>query len=200
MYCTGRSPNTNGLNLEEVGVQTDSAGAVIVDEESKTTQDGIYAVGDVTNRINLTPVAIKEGRSLATRLFGNNFVTVDYYNVPSAVFSQPSVAVVGLTEEESLLHYKEVDVYKAEFRPMKHTLGGSSERVMMKMLVDAKSDKVLGIHLVGEDAAEIIQGMAVALKAGVTKADFDATVGIHPSSAEEFVTMREKFTTIKAEQ
>lgn len=199
MYCTGRNPNTEGLNLNTVGVQTDSkTGAIIVDETSQTTQENIYAVGDVTNRINLTPVAIKEGRSLATRLFSNNSVTVDYYNVPSAVFSQPSVAVVGLTEEESLKAYKVVDVYKTEFRAMKHTLGGSDERVMMKMLVDAKSDKVIGVHMVGDDAAEIIQGIAVAIKAGVTKADFDATVGIHPSSAEEFVTMREKFKTVKA--
>ena len=197
MYCTGRNPNIEGLNLENIGIKINKdSNSIIVDEYSKTSVDNIFAVGDVTNRINLTPVAIKEGRALAERLFLNKDIKVDYNNVASAVFSQPSVATVGLTEEEAIEKYNSIDIYKSEFRPMKNTLSGNSERTMMKLIVDKETDIVIGAHMVGADAAEIIQGIAIAIKAKATKADFDSTVGIHPSAAEEFVTMREKFKTI----
>lgn len=190
LFATGRRPNTSDLGLEGLGVRTQGNGALVVDDFFATSVDGLYAVGDVINRVALTPVALSEGEWLARRLFGEQSGEPDYAGVPSAVFSQPQVASVGLTEPEARTGGRSIDVYRTRFRHMKHTLGGREERTFMKMLVDRETDRVLGLHMVGEDAAEIIQGMAVAMKAGATKADFDATIGIHPSAAEEFVTMR----------
>ena len=192
MAATGRKPSTAGLGLEAVGVKTDAAGAVVVDKHSRSSVENIFAVGDVTNRINLTPVAIREGHAFADTEFGGKPRAADHANVPAAVFSQPPVGTVGLSEEDARRQYGEVDIYRTSFRPLKATVSGGEERVMMKLVVDARSDKVVGAHMVGEDAAEIIQGIAIAIKAGATKADFDATVGIHPTAAEEFVTLREK--------
>ena len=193
MYATGRRPATSSLGLEEVGVKLDGDGGVVVDEYGRTSVPGIFAVGDVTNRIALTPVAIREGQGVATTLFGGGDpVRIDHGDVPSAVFSQPPVGTVGMTESEALESHEEVEIYKADFRPMKATLSGRDERTMMKLIVDAKSKRVLGAHMVGGDAPEIIQGIGIAVKAGLTKPQFDATVGIHPTAAEELVTMREK--------
>ena len=192
MAATGRKPNTDGLGLEAVGVRTDAAGAVVVNEYSRSSVENIYAVGDVTNRINLTPVAIREGHCFADTVFGNKPRSPDHRDVPAAVFSQPPVGTIGLSETDARKEYGEVDVYRTSFRPLKATISGRDERVMMKLVVDAKSDRVVGAHMVGEDAGEIMQGIAIAIKAGATKADFDATIGIHPTAAEEFVTMREK--------
>lgn len=191
MYATGRDPASAGLGLEDVGVETLDDGAILVDARSRTTVSNIYAVGDVTNRINLTPVAIAEGRALAESLFNANSTTVDYANVPTAVFSQPPVGTVGMTEHDArAAHGDDVDVYCTRFRPMKATLSGRDERITCKLVVRRSTDVVLGAHMVGEDAPEIIQGLAIAIKCGATKRDFDGTVGIHPSAAEEFVTMR----------
>jgi glutathione reductase (NADPH) len=190
MYATGRAPNTRGIGLEKVGVQLDKAGAIAVDEWSKTTADNIWAVGDVTDRINLTPVAIMEGHCFADTEFGNKPRKADHRSVPSAVFCQPEMANVGLTEEEARRTLGELRIFTAAFKPMKHTLSGRSQRTFMKLIVEAATDKVVGAHMVGDDAAELIQGLAVAIKAGATKAHFDATVGIHPTAGEEFVTMR----------
>jgi glutathione reductase (NADPH) len=192
LYATGRVPNSGGLGLEEVGVELDVRGAVRVNEWSRTSVENIFAVGDLTDRINLTPVAIAEGRALAETLYNNNPMKMDHTNVPSAVFSQPPVACVGLTELEARERRGQVDVYVASFKPMKHTLGGRDERTMMKLVVERATQRVLGCHMVGADAPEIIQGLAVAVKCGATKAQFDATVGIHPTAAEEFVTMRDR--------
>ncbi len=192
LYATGRLPNTKGLGLEEVGVKLDARGAVVVDEWSRTAVESIYAVGDVTDRINLTPVAINEGRALVETLYNANPIKMDHSGVASAVFSQPPVATVGLTEREACERHGKVDVYVSNFRPMKHTLSGRDERTMMKVIVERASDRVLGFHMVGADAPEIIQGLSVALKCGVTKKQLDSTVGIHPTAAEEFVTMRNK--------
>jgi len=192
MYATGRAPNTKGMGLGEIGVGINEAGAVIVDEWQRSSVPNIYAIGDVTDRINLTPVAIAEGRAIAETLFNDNPTKMDHANVPSAVFSQPPIGAVGLTEERARAEYGEVDVYMARFKPMKNTLSGREERTLMKLVVDARSDRVLGCHMLGPDAPEIIQGLAVAVKCGATKRQFDQTVGIHPSAAEEFVTMREK--------
>ncbi|MCP3143540.1 glutathione-disulfide reductase [Pyxidicoccus xibeiensis] len=192
LYATGRLPNTGGLGLEEVGVTLDARGAVAVNEWSRTSVESIFAVGDVTDRINLTPVAIAEGRALAETLYNNNPMKMDHTNVASAVFSQPPVSCVGLTELEARERYGKVDVYVASFKPMKHTLSGRNERTMMKLVVERASGRVLGCHMVGADAPEIIQGLAVAVKCGVTKAVLDSTVGIHPTAAEEFVTMRDR--------
>jgi len=191
MFATGRLPNTRGLGLDAVGVALDDKGAVVVDEWSRTAVPHIYAVGDCTDRMNLTPVAIAEGRAFAENEFNGKSIRMTYENIPSAVFSQPPVGTVGLTEERARARGA-VDVYLSRFKPMKHTLTGRDERVMMKLVVDAASDRVLGCHMVGVDAPEIIQGMAVALTCGATKAQVDATLGIHPTAAEEFVTMREK--------
>jgi glutathione reductase (NADPH) len=190
MYATGRVPNTAGIGLEKVGVQLDKVGAVAVDEWSKTTAENIWAVGDVTDRINLTPVAIMEGHCFADTEFGNKPRKADHRTVPSAVFCQPEMANVGLTEEEAIRTLGELRVYTAAFRPMKYTLTGGHQRTFMKLIVEAATDKVVGAHMVGDDAAELIQGLAIAIKAGATKAHFDATVGIHPTAGEEFVTMR----------
>ncbi len=192
MYATGRKPNTRGLGLAEAGVKLNDNGAVIVDEWQRASLPNIYAVGDVTDRINLTPVAIAEGRAIAETLYNNNPIKMDHKDVPSAVFSQPPIGAVGLTEEEALREYGEVDVYSSRFKPMKNTLSGRDERTLMKIIVDARTDRVVGCHMLGPDAPEIIQGLAIAVKCGATKRQFDQTVGIHPSAAEEFVTMREK--------
>jgi glutathione reductase (NADPH) len=192
LYATGRRPNTRNMGFAEAGVRLDSNGAVIVDEASRTSVPNIYAVGDVTDQLNLTPVAIAEGRALAETLFNNNPMIVDHETVPTAVFSQPPVGTVGLTEREARARYGAVDIYRTRFRPMKNILAGRDERTMMKLVVDRASDRVLGCHMVGADAPEITQGLAIALKCGATKQQFDRTIGIHPSAAEEFVTMREK--------
>jgi glutathione reductase (NADPH) len=192
MYATGRFPNSRGFGLERVGVELDAEGAVVVNEYSQSSVPNIYAIGDLTNRRNLTPVAIAEGHAVADTLFGGRPRSVDYDNVPSAVFSQPPIGTVGLTEAEARARHDAIDIYKSEFRPLKHTLSGRDERSLMKLVVDAKTDRVLGAHIVGPYAGEIIQGVAIALKCGATKAQFDATIGIHPTSAEELVTMRTK--------
>src|SRR6185312_8195312 len=199
MYATGRRPNTRGIGLEEAGVQLNENGAVIVDSWSRSRMPNIYAVGDVTDRLNLTPVAIAEGRALAETLFNNNPIEMDHANVATAVFSQPPVATVGMTEHDARQAVAAVDIYRAQFRPMKHTLSGREERTMMKLVVDRRSDRVLGCHMVGADAPEIIQGLAIAIKCGATKRQFDQTVGIHPTAAEEFVTMRDKAPEPKAQ-
>src|SRR5579884_233752 len=193
MYATGRGPNTRGLGLAEVGVELNERGAVVVDEWQRSTVPNIYAVGDVTDRLNLTPVAIGEGRAIAETLYNNNPIKMDHANVPTAVFSQPPIGTVGLTEEQARREVGEVDIYCARFKPMKNTLAGRDERTFVKLVVDARTDRVLGCHMIGADAPEIVQGLAIAVKCGASKKMFDQTVGIHPSAAEEFVTLREKF-------
>ncbi len=191
LFATGRSPNTADLGLREAGVELDDAGAIRVDPFSRSSVDSIWAIGDVTNRINLTPVALHEGICLANTLFNDRPMQPDHSGVPSAVFSQPVIGTVGLTEAQARERCDEVLVYCSGFRPLKHTLTGRDEKSLMKVLVDAESDRVLGIHVLGPDAAEIVQGFAVALRCGVTKAQLDATIGIHPTAAEELVTLRE---------
>ena len=191
MFATGRAPNTRGLGLPEVGVELARNGAVVVDALSASTVQGIHAIGDVTDRINLTPVAIHEAMCLADTLFGTNPRRPDHRDVASAVFSQPPVGTVGLTEAEAHAAYGAIDIYRSRFRPLKHTLTGRDESTMMKLIVDRASDRVVGCHMVGADAGEIIQGIAIAVKCQATKAQFDATIAIHPTAAEEFVTMRE---------
>jgi glutathione reductase (NADPH) len=198
MYATGRRPNTRNLGLDEVGVKLDNKGAIAVDERSRTSVEGIYAIGDVTDRLNLTPVAIAEGRALAETLFNDNTMIVDHETVPTAVFSQPPCATVGLTESAARRQYGAVDIYRTRFKPMKNILAGRDERSMMKLVVDHATDRVLGCHMVGADAPEIIQGIAIALRCGATKTQFDRTIGIHPSAAEEFVTLRDKVPEPKA--
>ncbi|MDJ0588843.1 MAG: glutathione-disulfide reductase [Pleurocapsa sp. MO_226.B13] len=190
LAATGRKPNLKNLGLENTQVEVIN-GAVAVDEYNKTAEDHIYAVGDCTDRINLTPVAINEGRAFADTHFGGKSRKMSYENVPTAIFTTPEAATVGLTEAEAREKYGDaIKVYRSKFRPMYYTLAGKQEKTLMKLIVDTNTDKVLGAHMVGDSAAEIIQGVAIAVKMGATKADFDATVGIHPSSAEEFVTMR----------
>jgi glutathione reductase (NADPH) len=190
LAATGRKPKLKNLGLENAGVEIND-GAIAVDKYSQTTQENIFAVGDCTDRMNLTPVAINEGRAFADTQFGGHSRTMSYENIPTAVFSTPEAATVGLTEAEAREQYGDaVKVYRAKFKPMYHTLGGRDERTIVKLVVEEDTQKVLGAHMVGEHAAEIIQGMAIALKMGATKKDFDATVGIHPSVAEEFVTLR----------
>ncbi len=188
-FATGRRPLTANLGLEKAGVAVDAAGAVVVDEHLRTTRPNIYAMGDVTNRKNLTPVATAEGHALADTLFGRNPRGVSLRNVPAAVFSTPPVATVGLTEEEAA-ERGPVDVYVTRFTPMRHTLSGRARKTMMKLVVDQATQTVLGAHMVGEDAPEIMQGIAIAVVMGATKQDFDRTIGIHPTAAEEFVTLR----------
>lgn len=191
MYATGRVPNSKNLGLEALGVAVDGVGAIQVNDDYQTNVPSIYALGDVTNRVNLTPVATSEGMALVNKLYANSAKQVDYENIPTAVFSQPSIGTVGLTEAQARAKYPEdIDIYKTDFKPMKNTLSGSSERTLMKMIVVRSSDVVVGMHMVGPDAGEIIQGFAVAMRAGATKAVFDSTIGIHPTAAEEFVTMR----------
>ncbi|MCO4757074.1 MAG: glutathione-disulfide reductase [Oceanospirillaceae bacterium] len=191
MYATGRNPKVTGLGLEALGIEQGKNGAIVVNDQFQTNVPSVYAIGDVIDRIQLTPVALAEGMVLVRNLYGGQDQKVDYDLIATAVFCQPNIGTVGLTEEQAREQYENVDVYKSNFRAMKHTLSGSDEKTFMKMLVDRDSDKVLGVHMVGPDAGEIIQGIAIALKAGATKAVFDSTIGIHPTAAEEFVTMRE---------
>jgi glutathione reductase (NADPH) len=192
LYATGRHPLTADLGLEASGVKLEASGAIAVDEYSRTSVPSIWAIGDVTDRINLTPVAIHEGMCLAATLFDGRPTRPVHENVASAVFSQPPIGVVGLTESAARARFGAVDVYRTRFRELKHTLSGREERTLMKLVVDAASDRVVGAHMVGDHAGEIIQGISVALVCGATKAQFDATIGIHPTSAEEFVTLRQK--------
>ena len=193
MYATGRAPNTRGMGLEESGVELDEKSAVCVDEFSRSSVENIYAIGDVTERMNLTPVAIAEAEAMVRTAFGGKPMAVDYSGVPSAVFSQPPIGTVGLTEAGAREQTGgEIDVYVSRFTPMKYTLSGRDEKSMMKLVVERNTDRVLGCHMVGLDAPEIIQGFAVALRTGATKAHFDATIGIHPTAGEEFFTLREK--------
>ncbi len=192
LFATGRSPNTQDLGLESAGVELGLKREIKVNQASQTNIENIYAVGDVTDRIALTPVATMEGHAFADSLFGGNPRLPDHQNVASAVFSQPPVATVGLNEQEARQQFDHVDTYTSDFKILKHTLTDNTERTLIKLVVDADSDKVLGAHMVGPDAAEIMQGIAIAVKMGARKADFDATVGIHPSTAEEFCTLRTK--------
>jgi glutathione reductase (NADPH) len=192
LCATGRTSKTPNLGLEKAGVKLTSSGAVNVDAYSKSNVDSIYAIGDCTDRMMLTPVAIAEGMAVANTLFNNKPTKPNYQNVATAIFSTPSSATVGLTEQEAREQNYAVDIFRTSFKPLKHTMTGRDERSMMKLVVDQTTDKVLGCHMVGPNAEEIIQGLAVALNCGVTKAQFDATVGVHPSAAEEFVTMRTK--------
>ena len=191
MYATGRRPNTNGLGLDAAGVKLNDKGAIVVDAEYRSSTPSIYAIGDVTDRMNLTPVATAEGTALVHNLYNNQSRRVDYRDIPTCIFSQPNLGTVGLTEEQARQEYANVEIYKSRFTNLKHTLTGNGEKTLMKIIVDKDTDKVLGVHMVGADAGEIIQGIGIALKAGATKAVFDTTIGIHPTAAEEFVTMRE---------
>lgn len=193
LSAIGREPATHGLGLETAGVRTGAKGEIIVNSFSQTTAPGIFAVGDVTDRVNLTPVAIREGHAFADSVFGNKPVQVDHSLVPTAVFTTPELATVGLSEEAARALGHTLDIYKARFRPLRNTVSGRAERMLMKLVVDRDSDRVLGCHMLGPDAAEIVQMAAVALQLGARKADFDATVALHPSVAEELVTMREKW-------
>ncbi|MFZ2311148.1 MAG: glutathione-disulfide reductase [Methylobacter sp.] len=191
MYATGRTPNSTGFGLEKLGIELDDEGAIKVNDDYQANVPSIYALGDVTNRVNLTPVAIAEGMALVNKLYINQPRPVDYDNIPTAVFSQPTIGTVGLTEAQAREKYPDIDIYKTSFTPMKNTLAGMDEKTLMKMIVVRSTDRVVGIHMAGPDAPEIIQGMAVAIRAGATKAIFDSTIGIHPTAAEEFVTLRE---------
>lgn len=190
LFATGRVPRTHDLGLEAVGVELDAKGAIKVNEQFQSSVDSIYALGDVIDRMQLTPVALAEAMTLVNHLYGNGSRDMSYDYVPTAVFTHPNIGTVGLTETAARAKYGDVTVFKSDFRPLKHTLSGSLERSFMKLIVDTASDRVVGLHMVGADAGEITQGFAVAMKAGATKAVFDATIGIHPTSAEEFVTMR----------
>jgi glutathione reductase (NADPH) len=190
LIATGRRPNTRGLGLENAGVELGPKGEVPVDEFSKTSCDSIYAVGDVTDRVQLTPVAIREGHAFADTVFGGTPRSTAYDCVPSAVFSQPPLAAVGLTEGQARNQYGNIKVYSSDFRPMKNLFAGRHERGLYKLVVDANSDRILGIHMIGPEAPEILQAAAIAVRAGLTKADFDGTVALHPSMAEELVLMR----------
>ena len=193
MFATGRAPKISGLGLENAGVAVNDKGAVVVDDYSKTNVDNIYAVGDVTDRINLTPVAIREGAAFAETVFRGNPTRYDHECVPIAVFSQPPVGSVGLTEADARHSHGQVDIYKSTFRPLKQTFFGGEDRTLMKLVVEAKTHKILGCHIVGDDAAEMIQMAAIAIKMGITKPQWDNTTALHPTAAEELVTMREKF-------
>jgi glutathione reductase (NADPH) len=191
LFATGRRPRTEGLGLEAVGVRLGSRGEVVVDEGFQTSNPSIYAIGDVTGRVALTPMAIAEGHWLANRWFGDgSFPEPGLDLIPTAVFSRPNVGTVGLAEHEAVERGLDVAVYLSTFRPMKHTLSGRDEKTLMKLIVDRATDRVVGLHVVGDEAGEIVQGFAVAMRAGATKRDFDRTLGIHPTAAEELVTMR----------
>jgi glutathione reductase (NADPH) len=192
LFAVGRIPNTQGLGLDRAGVKLDDAGAVIVDEFSQSCVGSIYAIGDVTNRMNLTPVAIRDGHAFADTLYNKRPTSVDHSSVPSAVFGRPPIGCVGLTEEDARRSFGEVDIYRTNFRPMRNMLAGNQERTLMKIVVDRKSDVLLGVHVAGEDAPEMIQLAAVAVKAGLTKKQWDSTIALHPTAAEELVLMREK--------
>ena len=194
MLATGREPHVRGLGLEAAGVELNARGAVKVDAYSQTTAANIWAVGDVTDRINLTPVAIREGAAFAETVFRGNPTAFDHADVPTSVFSQPPVGVVGLTEAQARHAHRKVDIYQTRFRPMRNVIGGSDERVFMKLVVDGETDRILGCHIVAPEGPELIQLAAVALKAGLTKAQWDSTCALHPTIAEELVTMRERYT------
>jgi glutathione reductase (NADPH) len=193
MAATGRAPNTSGFGLQQIGVELGWDGRLVVDEFSKSSVDNIYAVGDVTHRVNLTPVAVHEATAFAETLFNNRPTPVDHTFIPTAVFSQPEIGTVGLSEEAARELHPNVDVYKAQFRPLKSMISGRDEKMLMKLVIDADSDKVLGCHILGADAAEIVQMMAIPLNLGVTKEQLDLTMALHPSAAEELVTMRHKW-------
>ncbi len=193
MFAIGRSPNTKNLGVEALGVHIDAEGAVVVDNASRSTVPSIYAVGDVTNRVNLTPVAIREGHAFADTLFGKKPWIVDYTTIPTAVFSTPEIGTVGFTEQEARAQYEDVHIYKGSFRPMKAILAGRNEKMLMKIIVEGASDRVVGVHVLGPDAAEIIQMAAIAVRMRACKSDFDQTMALHPSAAEELVTLREKW-------
>jgi glutathione reductase (NADPH) len=192
MFAIGRRPNVMGLGLDTVGVKIAEHGGIAVDDYSRSSVPSIYAVGDVTHRVNLTPVAIREGHAFADTVYGGKPTPVDHGNVPTAVFSEPEIGVIGLTETQARERLDKVDVYKTTFRPMKATLSGRDTRCFMKLLVDGTTDRVVGCHIIGPDAGELIQIVGVAVKMGATKADFDATMAVHPTAAEELVTLREK--------
>ena len=194
MFATGRLPYTQGLGLETAGVKMLQSGAIEVDDFSQSSVPSIYAVGDVTDRVALTPVAIREGAAFAETVYNNHPISVDHNLIPTAVFSEPEVGTIGLSEADALERHGRIDIYKSVFNPMKNTLSGRLEKTIMKMIVAAETDRVLGVHILGPDAGEIVQGLAIALKMGATKADFDATMALHPSAGEELVTMREKTT------
>ncbi len=193
MFATGRIPNTHELGLENVGLHGNAHGAVAVNEFSQTAVENIYAVGDVTNRVNLTPVAIREGHAFADNVFGGKSVIVNHALIPTAVFSQPELGVVGLTEAQARAAHAKIDIYKTSFRAMKHTLSGRDERTFMKLVVNAETDVVLGCHICGEGSGEMAQLLGIAITCGATKAQFDATMAVHPTASEELVTMREKW-------
>ena len=193
MFATGREPHVKGLGLEAAGVELNEKGAVKVDRWSKTTADNVWAVGDVTDRINLTPVAIREAQAFAETVFHDRPTAFDHADVPTSVFSQPPVGVVGLTEAQARHQVRHVDIYRTRFRPMRNVIGGSDERVLMKLVVDGDTDRVLGCHIVAPEGPELIQLAAIAVKAGLTKAQWDATCALHPTVAEELVTLREKY-------
>jgi glutathione reductase (NADPH) len=190
LYATGRKPHLQDLDFDKVNVEQNSDGTIKVDQHFKTSEDNIFAIGDITGGMELTPVALADGMAFAKTQFNNQPTTVDYSTVPTAVFCQPNIGTCGYTEAEAKDLFGDIVVFESSFRAMKHTIGGREEKTYMKMIVDRSSDRVVGIHMLGEDAGEIIQGMAIAMKAGATKAVFDSTIGIHPTSAEEFVTMR----------
>jgi glutathione reductase (NADPH) len=190
MYATGRVPNTGTLGLEQAGVKLGWNGHVVVDDVSRTSVENIFSVGDVTDRVALTPVAIREGAAFAETMFNDNPSSVDYSCIPTAVFSEPEIGTVGLTETEAREKHPKLKVYKSQFRPMKHALSGRDEKMIMKLLVDGDSGLIVGCHMLGADAGEIAQIVAITMRMGATKEDFDATVALHPSAAEELVTMR----------
>ncbi len=192
LFAIGRHPNTAGLGLERVGVKLDAEGAVIVDEYSQSSVENIYAIGDVTNRTNLTPVAIRDGHAFADSIYNKRPTPVDHATIASAVFGRPPVGTVGLCEADARHSYQSVDIYKTSFRPMRTVFAGNETRTLMKMVVDGETDKVLGVHIAGDDAAEMIQLAAIAVKAGITKKQWDSTMAVHPTAAEELVLMREK--------
>ncbi len=197
MFATGRIPNVAGLGLENAGVDITPHYAVKVDDYSRTNIDNIYAVGDVTNRVNLTPVAIREGQAFADHVFGERHEKVDHTRIPTAVFSQPEIGTIGLTEAQARKVHAKIDIYKTSFRPMKHTLSGRDERMLMKLVVDGESDRVLGCHICGEGAGEMAQLLGISIRLGARKSDFDATMAVHPTSSEELVTMRHKWVAKK---
>ena len=196
LYATGRKPNLEGLGLENVDVATTASGTIEVDEQFRTSEPSIFAVGDVIGGMELTPVALAEGMAFARAQFGDAGRDVDYDFIPTAVFCQPTIGTVGFTEDEAHAEFGELTLFKSTFRPLKHTLSGRDEKTFMKMIVATETDRVVGVHMVGPDAGEIIQGIAIAMRAGATKQVFDSTIGIHPTSAEEFVTMREPWTSV----
>ncbi len=196
LYAIGREPHVEGLGLEAVDVALDERGYIEVDDDFRTAEPSIFAVGDVIGGMELTPVALAEGMAFARKQYGPETKEVEYEFIPSAVFSQPNIGSVGFTEAEARKEFGNITLYKSSFRPMKHTISGRDEKTFMKLIVDDASDRVVGVHMMGPDAGEIIQGIAIALKAGATKAVFDATIGIHPTAAEEFVTMREPWLPV----